>query len=157
MNRILRLGVHVLSVIVLCSEANAQGFTIAGVEAKLFYSNSGRLSSNIIGNPKIVLHNVVIGEGSVDGPSENTLLIVRVNGPAKSSLDGLLLHITATALEDTLADREVEVGTMNSVGNYYVASWLDDTGCAPVEVEVRLTVGKEIRLAKVRIPFECSE
>src|SRR5947207_15971322 len=109
MNRLVGLGIGALSVIVLCSKAEAQGFTIAGIEAKLFYSNSGRLSANIIGNPKIVLHNVVIGEGAVDGPSENTLLIVRVQGPAKSSLEGLLLRITATAQEDTLADREIEV------------------------------------------------
>ncbi len=157
MNKLMRLGFSALSVIVLCSEAKAQGFTIAGIEAKLFYSNSGRLSANIIGNPKIVLHNVVIGEGTVDGPSESTLLIVRVQGPARSSLEGMLLRITATAPEDTLADREIEVGSMNSAGNYYAACWLDDTGCAPVDVEARLSVGKDSRRAKAHIPFECSE
>jgi hypothetical protein len=157
MNRLVRLGISAFSLIVLCSEAKAQGFAIAGIEAKLFYSNSGRLSANIIGNPKIVLHNVVIGEGSVDGPSECTLLVVRVQGPAKSSLEGLHLRITATAQEDTLADREIDVGGMNSAGNYYAACWLDDTGCTPVDVEVQLAVGKESRRAKAHIPFECSD
>lgn len=157
MNQWLWKWVCVMSALVLASDARAQGFAIAGIEAKLFYSNSGRLSANILENPNIVLHNVVIGEGMVDGPSESTLLIVKVQGPAKASLDGLVLRITATAEDDTLADREVEVGRMNSAGNYYAACWLDDTGCAPVDVEVQLIAGKEARRAKVRIPFECSE
>jgi hypothetical protein len=127
------------------------------IEAKLFYSNSGRFSANILGNPKIVLHNVIIGEGTVEGPSEQTLLIVRVKGPARDALDGLSLRIIATAQPDTLADREIAVGTMNSAGNYYAACWLDGTGCSPVEIEVQLKLGTDVRRAKALIPFQCSE
>src|SRR5262245_30858954 len=93
-------------------EAGAQQlkFAIAAIEAKLFYSNTGRFSGNVIGKPKFVLHNVVTGEGSAEGPSESTLLIVRLQGPPRGFLKELRLRITATAEGDTLADHEFEVG-----------------------------------------------
>jgi len=148
-----------LWVLVSVAPAKSQGlqFSIAGVEAKLFYSNTGRFSANILGNPKIVLHNTPIGEGTVEGPSESTLLVVRVQGPPKGMLQGLQLRITATSKEDTLADREIDVGSMNSSGNYYTACWLDDTGCDPVTVLVQLLHGQEIQRKVAVIPFECSE
>ena len=40
--------------------------------------------------------------------------------------------MTATTKEDTLADREIDVGSMNTAGNFYAACWVDDTGCEPV-------------------------
>jgi len=156
----LLLGVACLAVVLLSSNARPQsgGFAIAGIEAKLFYSNSGRFSANILGNPKIVLHNAPIGEGvGVEGPSENTLLLVRLQGPPKSELEGLQLRVTATTHEDTLADRQIEVGIMNTAGNYYAACWLDDTGCKPVAVTVELIHGKEHQKVTATIPFECSE
>jgi hypothetical protein len=151
------------SVVLVCSslplDATAQGprFAVTGVEAKLFYSNSGRFSANILNNPKIVLHNVIIGEGTVEGPSENTLLLVRVQGPPKAELEGLRLRMIATTSEDTLTDREIDVGSMNTAGNYYAACWLYDTGCTPVTVVVQLIHGRETQRKVAVIPFECSE
>jgi hypothetical protein len=67
-----------LALLLVAPAARPQGqdsrFAIAGLEAKLFYSNSGRFSANILGNPKIVLHNTPIGEGTVEGPSEKHTL-----------------------------------------------------------------------------------
>ena len=108
-------------------------------------------------NPKIVLHNTPIGEGTIEGPSENTLLLVRIQGPAKGRLEGLRLRVTATTEQDTLADREIGVGAMNTAGNYYAACWLEDTGCEPVKVVVQLVHGSENRRKVAVIPFECSE
>src|SRR5436190_15216081 len=127
-------------------------FAIAGIEAKLFYSNSGRFSANILGNPKIVLHNTPAGEGTIEGPSESTLLLVRIQGPLKGELEGLRLRMTATTKEDTLADREIDVGSMNTAGNFYAACWVDDTGCEPVTVAVLLIHGKESQRRLAVIP-----
>ena len=137
--------------------AQRGGYVIAGLEAKLFYSNSGRFSANIIGNPKIVLHNAPIGEGTIEGPSENTLLLVRIQGPPKGFLEDLRLRITATAGPDTLADREIKVGSMNTAGNYYAPCWLEDTGCDEVTVVAKLIHGTESQRKTIIIPFECSE
>ena len=140
-------------------DATAQGprFAVTGIEAKLFYSNSGRFSANILDNPKIVLHNAIIGEGGVEGPSDNTLLIVRIQGPARGELEGLRLRMVATTSEDTLTDREIDVGSMNTAGNYYAAYWLYDTGCEPVTVVAQLTHGSETQRKIAVIPFQCSE
>ena len=100
------------------AQGQSPGFAIAGIEAKLFYSNSGRFSANILGNPNVELHNTVIGEGAgVEGPSASTLLLVKIQGPPKRGLEGLRLRMTATTEEDTLADRDIDVGTMNTAGN----------------------------------------
>ena len=137
--------------------AQGGGFAIAGLEAKLFYSNSGRLSANILNNPKIVLHNTPIGEGTIEGPADNTLLLVRIQGPPKGLLKDLRLRITATTGPDTLADREIDVGSMNTAGNYYAPCWLEDTGCDAVTVVVQLIHGSEKQRKMAIIPFECSE
>jgi len=150
-----------LGLVSLSSAGLAQGqrpaFAIAGIEAKLFYSNSGRFSASILGNPKIVLHNTPAGEGTIEGPSESTLLLVRVQGPPKGELEGLQLRMTATTRKDTLADREIDVGSMNTAGNFYAACWLDDTGCEPVTVAVQLIHGNQSQRKLAIIPFECSE
>jgi hypothetical protein len=140
------------------SKSPATGFGIADIQAKLFYSNSGRLSANVFGNSKVVLHNVVIGEGvGIEGPSDNTLLIVRLQGPPKASVDGLKLRVIARAEKDTLLDREIGVGRMNTTGNEYSAYWLYGTGCAPITVEAVLTLGNESERVVATIPFECSD
>ena len=161
MKRVYLCCVAVLGISWPPSDAGAQGrspgFGIAGIEAKLFYSNSGRFSANILGNPKIVLHNTPAGEGTVEGPSESTLLLVKIQGPPKRGLEGLRLRMTATTEEDTLADRDIDVGTMNTAGNFYAACWLDDTGCKPVSITVELVHGKESQRQAAVIPFECSE
>jgi len=104
-----------------------------------------------------VLHNTPIGEGTIEGQSESTLLLVRIQGPPKVGLEGLQLRMTATTREDTLADREIDVGSMNTAGNFYAACWIDDTGCQPVTLDVRLIHGRESQHKLAVIPFECSE
>ena len=84
-------------------------------------------------------------------------MLVKIQGPPKGIVEDLLLRITATSDSDTLADRDIEVGPMNSVGNYYAACWLDDTGCEPITVVVELAHGEELQRKIAMIPFECSE
>jgi len=159
MRRELLLGLLVAWLAAPATDARAQQkkFEIAAIEAKLFYSNTGRFSSNIVGKPKFVLHNVVAGEGSAEGPSESTLLIVRLQGPPRGFLKELRLRVTARAEGDTLADHEFEVGAMNSAGNYYTACWLEDTGCQPIDVVAELRSGKERKQVQANIPFDCAE
>lgn len=140
------------------SPGAAPQYAITGLEAKLFYANSGRFSANVLGDPKFVFWNTVIGAGSADGPSDNTLLVVTVGGPAKGYGDDLALHVRATADTMTLVDRVTPVGEFNTNGNWYGAYWLYDTGCVPVKIEAWLTLGDETGpvIAKA-IPFRCGE
>ena len=153
----LSLAVGLLLALPNTGRSQDRRFAIASIEAKLFYSNSGRLSANILGNPNIVLYNTPMGEGRVEGPSENTLIVVRLQGPPKGDIEAPRLHITATTEADTLADQVIEVGPMNTAGNFYAPCWLEDTGCEPVEVTVELVNGKERQQRRVTIPFQCSD
>jgi hypothetical protein len=131
-------------------------YGIAGIEAKLFYESSGRFSANIIDNPKITLWNVTSGEG-VDGPSNNTLVVVRLSGPPRGNAEGLTLRLVARTEQDTLLDREIDVGPFNAKGTFYAPFWLEDTGCAPVMIEVDLAAEGERQSKAANIPFACGD
>ena len=132
-------------------------YGVGEIQAKLFYSNRGVFSANIINNPKFILWNVPNGEGTVGGPSENTFLQVTVVGRPRGEPDSLTLHVVAYTREDTLLDQETDVGLMNTNGNWYGGYWLYDTGCDTVVVTARLTGrGAQSALATI-IPFACGE
>ena len=138
-------------------ESHPVAYGIAGIEAKLFYENSGRFSANIIDNPRITLWNVPIGEGVVDGPSNNTLVVVRLSGPPRGNGEGLALRLVARTEQDTLLDREIDVGPFNAKGIFYAPFWLEDTGCAPVFIEVDLALEGERQSRTANIPFACGD
>jgi hypothetical protein len=131
---------------------------ITEIQAKLFFSNTGRFSSNLFEKKDVVLQNVIIGEGAgLEGPSGNTLLIVRVSGPPKSSVDGLKLHVTAKTQTRVLLDRECEVGIFNGNGNWSAPFLLYDTGCEPVIFGASLGPAEKPQVISGTIPFACSE
>ena len=109
-------------------------YAITEVQAKLYYSNKGTFSQNVLDNPSVSLWNVIIGEGSAGGSSENTLVHVVVMGQPGSLAEGLALHVTAKTPTETLLDRRSQVGIMNTNGRYYAGFWLYGTGCEPVEL-----------------------
>ncbi|SRR5258705_5692641 len=132
-------------------------YRVGEIQAKLYYSNRGMFSANVIDNPRIVLWNVPIGEGTVGGPSDNTFLQVTVTGRAGVEPDSLTLHVVAYTREDTLVDEETDVGPMNARGNWYGGYWLYDTGCDTVVVAARLSgLGANSALKKI-IPFDCGD
>ena len=131
---------------------------VTGIEAKLFYGNTGRFSSNLFEMKQLMLWNVVIGEGSgVEGPSENTLVIVRVGGPPKAYVEKLRLRIVAKTAKRVLAQRDVQVGTFNSAGNWYTPLMLNDTGCEPIEIAATLGNVADAATVVATLPFGCGE
>ena len=143
----------------LASAGAAPQVVISDIQVKLFYDNSGRFSANLAQKKDLALWNVVIGEGvGVDGPSNNTLLLVTVTGTPKGYFEKLRLHVLAKTEKATLVEREDGVGIFNSAGNWYAPFLLYGTGCEPVTVTAQLVAG-ETRSAPVTftIPFECGE
>lgn len=131
---------------------------ITEIQAKLFYSNSGRFSSNLFEKKDLVLHNVIIGEGvGVEGPSENTLLIVTVSGVPKGTFEGLKLRVSAKTETRKLLDQECEVGIFNGNGNWYAPFLLYDTGCEPVTITAALGPTGKPLVVTGTIPFSCAE
>ncbi len=133
------------------------GYVISELHAKLYYSNKGTFSQNILDNPNITLWNVIIGEGSAGGASENTLVQVVVAGQPESFAEGLAVQVTAKTPTRTLLDRRSNVGVMNTNGRYYAGFWLYDTGCEPVELSVKLAGQGAGQTVTKTIPFQCGE
>jgi hypothetical protein len=135
----------------------ANHYVISEVQAKLYYSNRGTFSQNILDNPNITLWNVIIGEGSAGGASENTLVQVVVAGQPGSFAKGLAVQLTAKTPTRTLLDRRSNVGVMNTNGWHYAGFWLYETGCEPVELTVKLIGEGGGQTVTKTIPFECGE
>lgn len=132
-------------------------YVISELHAKLYYSNRGTFSQNILDNPNITLWNVIIGEGSAGGASENTLVQVVVAGQPGSFAKGVAVQLTAKTPTRTLLDRRSNLGVMNTNGRYYAGFWLYDTGCEPVELTVKLVGQGGGQTVTKTIPFECGE
>ncbi len=133
-------------------------YVIADIQAKLYYSHSGRFSANIVNNPKIVLWNVIIGEGNAPGgASETTLIDIRVSGAPKSFSGQLKLHVTARTKDQVLLDKRASIGVMNTSGHYYAAFLINDTGCTPIDVIAELVGPGAGPPVKISLPFQCGE
>ncbi len=138
--------------------AQPNSAAISEIQVKLFYANSGRFSANLAEKQDLVLWNVVIGEGvGVDGPSENTLLLVTVSGRPKGHVENLRLRLTAKTGQKPLLERVVTVGGFNTAGNWYTPFLLYDTGCLPVVVTAQLLTKPASPEVAVTIPFACGE
>ncbi len=146
-----------VSAAAVCRAEQKTPYRLSAIEAYLYYSNTGTFSINIIDNKKFILWNVIIGEGSAHGYSNDTFIKILLKGKPGGYPEGLKIVLTARTPLETLLERESSPGIFASDGKYYAGYWLYGTGCTPVEITVRL-IGKdsEQKLTKT-IPFECGE
>jgi hypothetical protein len=126
---------------------------IKSVTAKLYYSNTGTFSENILDKPDSALWNTIIGEGASGGPSEATLIEVEVNGRPNTN-DYERLTITVQAKGKPSIERRTHSLYFKENGKYFAAVWLYDSGCLPVTITAQL--GNQ-PIVKKKIDFECGE
>lgn len=125
---------------------------IVSVTAKLYYSDSGTFSENILDKPDLALWNTIIGEGQSGGPSEATLVEVEVDGNAKGGM-GQRLTITVQEKGKPPITRHPELYFKQN-GKYFAAVWLYNSGCLPVTIMAQLESQPAIRKT---INFQCGE
>lgn len=128
---------------------------ISSVTAKLYYSNSGTFSGNILDKPHLALWNTIIGEGDSGGPSEATLIEVEVDGDG----GGNVIHkerLTITVKEEGKPPIRRQSGPLyfNRNGKHFEAIWLYDSGCFPVTIAAQLEGQPVVRK---KIDFDCGE
>ena len=128
-------------------------FRLDGLQAKVYYTRSGRFSSNVLTDPVTSIQN---GEGP-EGPFQGTLILATVRGPSDKGVEGLKLKVAARTKKATLLEQTVEVGEMNSNGNYYAAFWVNEDSCEPLTVEAKLILGESGPSIKGVIGFFCAE
>src|SRR5262245_52812574 len=93
MTRALRCAVSLLCPLALAMSAptlaeapspgsTAPPFAVAGIQAHLFYESSGKVDERDLVSGGVTLWNTIIGEGEANAPSNTTLVIVELSGPA---------------------------------------------------------------------------
>jgi hypothetical protein len=156
----------ILLVLAFDSSANAlkpvlatPPYKVTAIQAKLFYSDKGTFSRDVLAKPDFGFWNTIIGEGDAEGPSDATLVLVEVSG---KSLEGEMqpsrkVELTAVAKGKVLLKRALNVGLFSDDHKFYAAFWLYDTGCEPVKLTARILGQPQPSLMSKTIPFECGE
>jgi hypothetical protein len=140
---------------------------ISSIQAKLFYNEkktdlesedtSGTFSDNIVNNSEIVLWNTIIGEGSANGFSNQTIVIVVVTSNGQSNKNQII-RFTATSGKKILLQQQQTFSCIGNQAKYKLLFLLNDTGCKKISLKAEiLKNGKSISTMIKSIDFECGE
>lgn len=143
---------------------------IAAVQAKLFFSQTGTFSEDVLANPDFALWNTPVGEGSAEAPSNSTFIVVVIEvGAPRTEEHKRRLHFTASykygsvtesnaiKVENIQIQQTRAIGSFGKDGRSYVGFWLHDTGCEPVNLTAEITGQAPVKVVKKRIDFKCGE
>lgn len=135
--------------------ASAQALSVSEIEARLFLAHTGTLSEPL--SEGHGLWNTVIGEGNATEPSSSTFVKVVVLGPPKSFNKNAVVVLTVTSAKSKamLAKHRQNLGVFSESGRQYVAFWLSNTGCEPLQLSVAIP-GSSKAVTR-SIPFACGE
>lgn len=162
-----------IATIVLSSIAtvNAQDYKICSIKAYMFYNAekayskgdsiyAGTFSDNLIDNPNISLWNVIIGEGSAKGKSNQTLIVTEVG----LTSDVLPLYRITLKLEVFGNDKCIFSAEQDLMffenKNYHHAFMLNDTGCSTLTIKATLLDSrsrKTMTLLEKKVEYGCGE
>jgi hypothetical protein len=155
--RIVHFATVLLAALPLHAQARVQpSFTISGMQAKLYFPESGTFSDDMLAVPvrSLNLWNTIIGAGWAEHPSNATLVLVRVAGPAGVYARGLSVELTVTNARTggVVLRRRIEAENGRQEG-----FWIYDTGCVPLVLRARLIGQASSPSHERKIPFECGE
>jgi hypothetical protein len=140
---------------------------ISAIQAKLFYNEkksetfgkdvSGTFSDNIIDNSEVVLWNTIIGEGSAEGYSNQTIVIVEVTTIGQSNKNQIL-KLSATAENKVLLQQQRTFSSVGDNTKYKLLFLLNNTGCEKIALKAEIIKdGKSISTMNKTINFRCGE
>ena len=132
-------------------------YRIVAVHAQLFYTDRGTLSDDLLARDELGLHNTIIGGGEGDGPSNATLIVVEVAGPAGSFAAERRVELAVRYGKREQFRRQQSLGVLNAKGRGFVGFWLYDTGCEPLAISSALLGQSDPSRHSAKIPFGCSE
>jgi hypothetical protein len=157
---VLKAGAWVTSALALtCGSSQATPDRWLNLEAQLYYSDRGTFSRDILQDSTIRLWNAHIGEGTLEGPTTQTLVTVVVRRDTLLYQRGRV-HFRATVGSTVIDDRTVRVGIEGADRRSRVVFLLHGTACDPVELRARLLRGgvrgdSLVEERRARIPFRC--
>lgn len=162
---------------IAASPVSAQ-LRVDSIRAMPYYVDQGviRTSTDLL-DPRLVLRNIVIPQGSADDPLHRsriedwdimfgttvTLVEVTISGADLEQLaDGIRVSLVATAAtsDRKLIEQDVLLAAITVRGSRqaHVPFMVYGTGCEPLELKVQLHDGKTVisHLART-VPFTCGE
>lgn len=146
-----RLAVTAAAAILAAGSAAA--LQVDSIEAKVFLSYSATLSQNVAEGSGVNLWNTVIGEGEINEPANDVLIVVNVSADP-GSFDAGTLTIEVTGHDGKLvASRKIEGLLIGPEGKVSKAVYIEDATCN--ELKVKASVGKSEKT--VGVPFACGE
>lgn len=128
------------------------------MQARLFGTNSGQLSPNVLdAKGYFGSWNMIISGSSVSGPADDVLIVVAVDQDRRAGEQAnvsLPLRLTAMRKGKLLASRTVKDILIPEKGPAYTGLWLNDVGCAG-SVEVTAQIGSSEKIAT--LDLDCGE
>jgi hypothetical protein len=124
---------------------------IVSVEARLFRSDIGEFSKNILHDGYFGGWNTIIGAGDVAGPAEDILILVRVGTIPAADGEVVIdvpLVVTARTARKQLAQRRFNAMLVPYRGTAAHGLYLPHATCAG-RIDVTATLGKQTRRAKL--------
>lgn len=128
---------------------------ITGIQAKLFYQNTGTFSADVFTTPSD-LWNVYFDY------VYSTLIVIEVEGKddGKKFITPQKLEFIAQYKPFEGSSKEITVRKTSPIwfdenGKAFVGFWIDNVGCHPIKISVKIK-GQKTRLRKV-IGFGCGE
>jgi hypothetical protein len=135
----------------------AAPYELTALRVRLFYSDRGAFSEDLLDKPDLALWNTPIGEGDAGAPSSSLLVVAEVSGAAGSYEAGRGVELTAATGRKTVLRRAVPLDLLGKEGRTYVGFWLYGTGCEHLRLAVRLVGQSASSQRMAEIPFKCGE
>lgn len=159
------------AVIILCGAlAFGQGknapYKIERIKAFLYYNTNksmdtpqvaGTLSENLIDNDSMMLWNTIIGEGSAQGMSNQTFVVVEISGNPKDYVSRDI-RLTALLGKKVALRQSQSFAILDQNNRYYAAFMVYDTGCGKLTLTAEI-LNKQLVESKLKktIAFNCGE
>lgn len=138
---------------------------ITAIQAKLFYNEnkpqsknvSGSFSPNLVDNADFALWNTMIGEGSAEGYSNQTIIVVEItsNGtPGKNQT----LKLSITEGKKVVSAQTRTFSPLENKSKYKVLFLVNDVGCDTWNVKADLMVNnKTASTMTKKVEWGCGE
>ncbi|MGP0059313.1 MAG: hypothetical protein ACLPID_08520 [Beijerinckiaceae bacterium] len=144
-----------LVVVAMSGSSKAADLQVQEIKAYLFFSNSGKLSENIVGSKK-EFWNTGAGDGEAGGAAKNVLvdLVLAGEDPTpQGEIASLKVTYQAPGPRDVVIKKTYKSFFFGQNGVIHESVFLEDATCATVQIEAH--AGKSSKTATLK--FHCGE
>lgn len=141
-------------------------YQVKSIKAFLYYNENktsdlenaaGTISENIIDNKEFHFWNTVIGEGSAKGISNQTLVVVEINGSQKGFVERKI-RLTVKSNDKIVYQKTDDFVIIDEKTKYFTPFLIYKTGCDKLFLTAEILNNQIIESVLIKnINFECGE